>query len=562
MIRRGMVRLDRSAGEDNGRGSGTLRDGGPRPRIPPVRRLRLHLFADFSSGPSRLGLERLDEYGIARSAVLRCNWPRGKVLGGSSVLNYMLYVRGNKKDYDIWEHLGNYGWGFKDVLYYFKKSEDNQNPYIARNKKYHGVGGYLTVMEPPWRSPLSVAFVEAGIEMGYENLDFNAHQQTGFMIPQGTIRRGARCSTAKAFLRPVRLRPNLDVSMRSFVHKVLIDNHKRAWAVKFEKDGNIRKVKARKEIILCAGAVGSPHILMVSGVGPRAHLEEHGIHVHSDLKVGYNLQDHIGIGGLTFLIKEPVALIQSRFENIPSILKYAMFGKGPLTVLGGIEGLAFINTKYANKSDDFPDVEFHFTSGTAASDGGRQIRRIHGLNNRVWHEYYKPIAFKDNWTAFPTLLRPKSHGVIKLRSRNPHDYPLIYPNYLTNPDDVARLVEGMKLVVVMSETKAFKRYGSKLYRKPFPGCEHIQLYTDAYWECIVRGYTETIYHPAGTAKMGPHWDKEAVVDPELRVYGIEGLRVADCSIMPIIVSGNTNAPVIMIGEKVADMVKATWGKHR
>ncbi|CAG0886103.1 unnamed protein product [Cyprideis torosa] len=755
----------------------------------------------------------------------RCNWPRGKVLGGSSVLNYMLYIRGNIKDYDLWEQNGNYGWAFRDVLYYFKKSEDNKNPYVAKNKKYHATGGYLTVMEAPWRSPLATSFIEAGVEMGYDNVDVNSYKQTGFTIPQGTIRRGARCSTAKAFIRPARLRPNLDVSLRSFVHKILINGHKRAYAVKYEKFGQVRIVRARKEVILCAGAIGSPHILMLSGIGPKQHLQEHGIHVHADLKVGYNLQDHIGIGGLVFLVNQPIALVQTRLENFPAVMKYAMFGKGaagcdmhshfknsaqrcteevptpgagdilqfevfsemdgilkelsdwlkdtqdaeildssfdvftqrgqpstsstlpdiqgtlpapssspisspgrkdtvlrpihtlrrrlarrlgrsspsipcvarafaraferssrdrwetqdaeildssfdvftqrgqpstsstlpdiqgtlpapssspisspgrkdtvlasepsqllpdaesqklreilrcefyerrtktryaesrcrskrsndpniqtqfrpkkpkldgvlgivkenrPLTVLGGLEGLAFVNTKYANFSDDFPDIEFHFSSGTPSSDGGRQVRRIHGLNNRVWHDYYKPISFRDNWTAYPTLLRPKSKGYMRLRSKNPYDYPLLYHNYLTDPDDVARLVEGMKLVVVMAETKAFRKFGSVIYKKHFPGCEAYELFTDPYWECVVRSYTETIYHYSGTAKMGPYWDPYAVVDPELRVYGIKGLRVADGAIMPEIVSGNTNAPIIMIGEKCADMVKHTWAKR-
>lgn len=490
-------------------------------------------------------------------------------MGGSSVLNYMLYVRGNRRDYDSWEQMGNYGWGYDDVLSYFIKSEDNRNPYLAESP-YHGVGGYLTIQEAPYRTPLAIAFIEGGIELGtstntfllkshldqtkllfkslgYENRDGNGAYQTGFMIAQATIRRGSRCSTSKAFLRPVRMRPNLHISMNSHVLQILINpvTHQ-AYGVKFERKGKIYIVHATKEVVVSAGSVNTPQLLMLSGIGPAEHLKQLGIPVIVDLRVGDNLQDHIAAGGMAFTVEKPVSMVQSRFENLASILRYAMNEEGPFTVPGGVEGLAWVNTKYANYSDDWPDIEFHFVSGTPAADGGAQIRHVHGLTDFVWENYYGPIAFHDTWSVIPMLLRPRSVGYIRLRSADPYDKPLIFPNYLVDDYDVRVLVEGVKIGLALGETAAFKKWGTKFWAKPFPGCEHLPLWQDDYWACFVRHYSATIYHPTGTAKMGPKSDPTAVVDPELRVYGVKNLRVIDCSIMPNVPSGNTNAPAVQI----------------
>lgn len=490
----------------------------------------------------------------------RCNWPRGKVVGGSSVLNYMMYVRGNRYDYDAWEAQGNPGWAGKDVLPYFKKSEDQQNPYLARTN-FHSTGGYLTVGEAPWHTPLAAAFVQAGVELGYENRDINGETQTGFMIAQGTIRRGSRCSTGKAFLRPIRLRKNLHITMNSLVTRVLIDPvTKVAYGVEFFREGHYHTITATKEVILSGGSINSPQLLMLSGIGPQEELVRHNIPVVNNLRVGFNLQDHVALGGLTFMANQPVGIIETRIHSLVNVLQYAVLGQGPLTAMGGVEGLAFVKTKYANQSIDFPDIEFHFIPGSTNSDGGRQIKKAHGLTEKFYDKVFGPINDKDTWSILPMLLRPRSRGQIKLRSKSPFEYPLIYPNYFQDDFDMKTLVEGVKIAVAISKTQSMKRFGSQMNSYKFPACDHIPMYTDLYWECMIRQYSATVYHPVGTCKMGPYWDAEAVVDPELKVYGVKHLRVIDASIMPTLVSGNTNAPVIMIGEKGADMIKQFWLK--
>ncbi|GJQ78191.1 hypothetical protein Trydic_g2521 [Trypoxylus dichotomus] len=486
----------------------------------------------------------------------RCNWPRGKVLGGCSVLNAMIYSRGNKRDYDKWAADGNPGWSYEEVLPYFLKSEDNRNPYLAKTK-YHKTGGLLTVQEAPWRTPLAVAFLQAGQHMGYEVRDCNGEKQTGFMITQATIRRGTRCSTSKAFLRPVRNRANLHIAMYAQATKILINDHsKRAYGVKFVRNGMEQMVRARREVVLSSGAIGSPQLLMLSGVGPKDHLEEFGIKVLSDLKVGHNLQDHVGLGGLTFLIDDPITFTRKRFQTMSVVMEYLLKERGPLAS-PGVEGLAFVNTKYAPEDGEWPDIQYHFASSSVNSDGDN-IKKITGLRDSVYNTVYKPLADSETWSLLPLLLRPKSTGWIRLRSKNPFIYPDINPNYFTHREDILTLIEGIRIALNISDTPAFQRFNSRPHKMPFPNCRQYEFNTDEYWECSLRQFTFTIYHPTSTAKMGPSTDPDAVVDPRLRVYGIKNLRVVDASIMPNIVSGNTNAPVIMIGEKAADMIKEDW----
>ncbi|KAJ8931335.1 hypothetical protein NQ314_015743 [Rhamnusium bicolor] len=467
----------------------------------------------------------------------QCNWPRGKVLGGSSVLNYMLYVRGNKRDYDLWEELGLLQVKFMsdytkvplclessilNVLKYFIKSEDNRNPYLTKTP-YHGKGGLLTVQESPWRTPLVVAFVEAGLELGYPNRDINGADQAGFMIAQGTIRRGKRsCS----------LQNRKDYFFRL------------STLTYFTFPGRKQVVMARKEVIISAGAINTPQIMMLSGIGPKQELAKHRIPVLKDLAVGENLQDHVGMGGLTFRIDKPVSIVQDRFQAFPMTMQYVINGRGPMTTLGGVEGLAFVNTYLGNRS--WPDIQFHMAPASINSDAGARVRKVLGITDELYNTVYRPIANKDVWTLMPLLLRPRSRGWVRLKSKNPFEAPLINANYFSDSFDVKTLVEAINI----SEAKAFRKFGSRMHRIPFPNCKHHEFGSDKYWECHIRTISMTIYHPVGTCKMGPSWDNEAVVDPRLRVYGVSGLRVIDASIMPTIPSGNTNAPAIMVGERV------------
>ncbi|XP_035735997.1 glucose dehydrogenase [FAD, quinone]-like [Vespa mandarinia] len=493
----------------------------------------------------------------------RCCWPRGKVLGGSSVINFMLYIRGNRRDYYQWESFGNPGWGYDDVLPYFKKSQNQTNSYLARNTKYHNTGGYLTIQESPYNTPLRPAYFQAAEEMGYNIVDINGQQQTGFALPQYTMRRGARCSAAKAFVRPIKLRKNFHLSLWSHVTRILIDpSTKRAYGVEFIRNGRVETVFAKKEVILSAGAINTPQLLMLSGIGAKNHLEDLDIPVIQDSPgVGQNLQDHISIIGLTFLIDHEISLVYNHILNINSILKYEITENGPLTSSIGIDAVGFLSTKYANLTDNWPDVELVISSASV-STMGELFKDSLCLTDNFNNEMYGEIINHDSFNILPIILRPKSRGNVKLRSKNPLDYPLIYHNYLTHPEDVNVLREGIKAAIAFAETSSMKRFGTRFYSKPLPNCKHLPMFTDEYWECAIRQVTMPSYHMSCTAKMGPRSDPMAVVDPSLKVYGVKGLRVIDASIMPTITSGNINAPVIMIGEKGSDLIKEDWMSRR
>ncbi|XP_046608292.1 glucose dehydrogenase [FAD, quinone]-like [Neodiprion virginianus] len=490
----------------------------------------------------------------------RCNWPRGKVMGGSSVLNYMIATRGDKRDYDRWAELGNVGWSYDEVLRYFKKMENIGIPGLRVDEKMHNTEGPMAINYPTFHTPLATAFLEAGEELGFDIQDYNGRTETGFSYIQTTTANGSRVSTSRAYLHPVKTRRNLFVSKNSLVSKVLVDpRDKRAVGVEFYKNNRKFAVRARKEVVLSAGTIGSAQILMLSGIGPAEHLADIGIPLVKDAPVGKNLMDHIAYGGFIVLVDQPASIITRDIMNPvkPYIADYLTNRQGPLTVPGGCEALAFLNTDTPNDHGSWPNVELLFQGASLGSDQG--VRRGFGISDQFWSQTYREIENRHSWNILPMLMRPLSRGEILLRNRNIRSPPRIIPNYMSHPEDVRVMVAGIRAAQNVTRTKAMRQFGSRQFDVQFPGCQRFTYDSDGYWECAARTLTFTIYHHSGTAKMGPPGDPTAVVNPRLQVYGVKGLRVADASIIPEIPTAHTNIPVIMIGEKLADMVKEDWG---
>lgn len=451
-------------------------------------------------------------------------WPRGRVLGGSSAINGLLYVRGQAQDFDVWRQLGNAGWSYQDVLPYFKRSEDQERGADA----YHGAGGPLGVADVRLRqSQLCEAFIAACAAAGIPtNTDFNGADQEGAGYFQLTNRNGRRCSSAVAYLHPIRARPNLSIMTDAIVHGLQLDG-RRAAGVRFARNGNVETIAAAREVILSAGAIGSPQILQLSGIGPAATLKAAGVPVRHELGgVGENLQDHLQVR-FVYDCNGPGSLNDvwhSRWQQFVTGLEYAFTRRGILTIGAGAVG-AFARSR---PDVDLPDIQFHFLP-LSADRPGLGLHKFSGV------------------TATVCQLRPESRGTISLASADPAAPPRIVSNYLAVEADRRVLLDGMKLVRRVTSQPAFAR---NVVREFLPGPETT---SDEALMAYARAYATTVFHPCGTCKMGS--DPKAVVDARLRVHGISGLRVADASIMPTMTSGNTNAPTIMIGEKAADMIR-------
>lgn len=495
----------------------------------PDKKMEIHIPAGYA----KLHRSEVDwgYYSEPQEHVLnrRIYLPRGKTLGGCSSTNAMAYVRGNKEDYNDWANLGNEGWSYEEILPYFKKSEHNEQI----NDIYHGQHGPLNVTYARhYKTPFTDAFVDACVEQGFvNNKDYNGNKQEGVSLLQFTIKNAKRHSGAKAFLKPAMNRPNLTVYTHTIVKQLLIENDRAVGVEVIRGKNNTERILASKEVILSAGSFNSPQLLMLSGIGDKDELKRAGISCRKELPgVGKNLQDHLFMG-VTALSRQQWGQNHylSKWNQAKALAQYLFTKKGILTI-GPLEAAAF------GMTDDSPDrvnYQFHYASLQIGDDYTVDMYDI------------STFPQNDGFTILPTLLRPESRGYVGLRSNNPLDAPVIQPNFLSKEQDCITLLKATRKAVDVINSKAFEPYRDRLITPPDLGSDDaIMLH--------IKKQLETVYHPVGTCKMGN--DEMAVVDDNLRVKGIEGLRVIDASIMPTIVSGNTNAPVYMIAEKGADIV--------
>jgi choline dehydrogenase len=448
--------------------------------------------------------------------------PRGKVLGGSSSINGLLYVRGQHEDYDRWRQRGNVGWGYDDVLPYFKKAENQQRG----PDDYHGSGGPLSVSD--WRhdDPLSEAFVKAAVETGIPfNPDFNGATQEGAGFFQTTTRRGRRASSAFSYLKPAKNRSNLHIETSALAQRIVFEG-KRAKAVEYRQDARLRTARARKELLVSSGAYNSPQLLQLSGVGPADLLKTHGIDVVLEAPgVGNDLQDHLQVRIVTRCAQRITLndVVNHPVKRVMAGVRWALARSGPLTIAAGTSG-AFFKTNPRLAS---PDIQIHFIPFSTDKMG----ENLHSFSG---------------FTASVCQLRPESRGSLKIRSANPGDPPEIRVNYLATETDRAAFIDGLKILRKILAAPALKAY---CVDEVYPGAD-VTSDEDVLDFCRKTG--STVYHPTSTCRMGN--DPMAVVDQRLRVRGIDGLRVVDASVMPDLMSGNTNAPTIMIAEKASDMI--------
>lgn len=488
--------------------------------------------------------------------------PKGKGLGGSTIINYMIYNRGNRADFDGWAAAGNEGWSYNDVLPYFMKSERATFQDTNKSPK-RGRHGPVNVEYVPYRSRLVHAFVKANEQVGRSVVDYNGDSQLGVDYLQATTKRGKRVTSASAYLKPSQNRKNLHILTKARATKVLINPKTRvATGIEFLWQKKMHQAHAKKEVILSAGTFQSPQLLMLSGVGPRDHLEELGIPVLVDSPVGKSMYDHLCLTALVFLTNTTLDSFDTDRLGVPEVLQYT-HGNGTLTVPGALEALAFIKTKASSGPPDVPDIELLFLGGSPASDYGTGSLRGFLWKQEIYDLVYKPTEAKDQFSIAVMLFNPKSKGYIRLKDSNPLHWPLIYHNFLTEPEDLATMVEGIKEALRLIDTPAMKAIGAHINDSPVPTCARFQFGTDSYWECVIRSLASTLHHQVSTCRMGPENDPEAVVSPKLQVYGVQNLRVVDASIMPFVPKGHTQAAVYMISEKAADMIKDhwNWGKQ-
>lgn len=492
------------------------------------------------------------EHCCLRLADKRQPWPRGRVLGGTTTINNNGHTRASRFDYDHWaDDLGNWGWRYNDLLPYFIKNEDYQVPWRTEDVGYHGFGGLLPVSTPRFRTPLADAWLQAGRELGYPVVDHNARYQTGFMYPVSTMKDGEAYNMYKAFLKPFRDRQNLHILPNALVTKILFKN-KAAIGVEYEYNKQMYTVTSQKEVIVSAGAVQSPQLLMVSGIGPKETLAKFKIPIVQALPgVGQNLINHMSFHGLIFNVDPSVPFNDSCATSDWSWKQWRQHRTGPLTSIEKHEGKAYLPSSYLkNSNQDLTDIELKLISYQSAN---------WGMPQDLYDQHFAPPPNQAQISFIPILLHPNSRGFISIRSPDMRQPPVIQPNSFADDKDVKIMIEAAQLVLAVANTTAFRAFGTQYHGRPYPDCKHIQnQMSNEYWRCVVKHYSYGFHHPAGTCKMGPNTDPMAVLDPLLKVRGVDKLRVVDASIMPTIISAHTSIPTVIIAERAADLIKTQY----
>ena len=472
----------------------------------------------------------------------RSYWPRGRVLGGSSVINLLQYARGSRHDFNEWERLGCKGWNYSNVLPYFKKSE-NILVKDLKYSEYHGQNGPMSVSDGKV-TPMAELYLQAGKELGYEVGDYNGEEQEGFSAFQQHINDGIRSSTPNSFLVEASRRKNLHISLHSFVSKIEVKN-KKAIGVSMVKDYQKRSIRAKREVIVSGGSINSPQLLMLSGIGPKEHLKKFNIPLIADLPVGEHLQDHGRLQLFTHIDK-PITATPNMKDGVWNRLKYRLVGNDALgKTLAEATSFMYTNPEQRGKSPT--NVQLNFFSSY-------QHANVESYNDTLFKYLFSDTPRQYGFMTALIMNHLSSKGSVKLRSTDPFDPPIIDPKYLSDPQDVKDYIAAIRIWEKFLQTPTMTALGASPDQVKIKVCSQHEFRSDRYWECVVRYFALTVYHPCCTCKMGDASDKNSVVDPTLRVKGIDNLRVVDTSVFPTETSGNTNAPTIMVAEKAADMI--------